>query len=97
MKRRLFTLAVIFFFFVMLLFPGPVFAGASQGILLWFRTVLPTLLPFMIAANLMVRTSAVHYISRLAGGVLGRVLKVSGCGLCRSSPDFSADIPWGQR
>ena len=60
MKRRLFTLTVIALFFVMLLFPGPVFEGASQGILLWFRTVLPTLLPFMIAANLMVRTNAVH-------------------------------------
>lgn len=97
MKRRLFTLAVIFFFFVMLLFPGPVFAGASQGILLWFRTVLPTLLPFMIAANLMVRTSAVHYISRLAGGVLGRVLKVSGCGAFAVLSGFLCGYPMGAK
>ena len=97
MKRFFFTLAVIFFFFLMLLFPGPVFEGANQGILLWFRTVLPTLLPFMIVANLMVRTSAVHYISRLAGGVLGRAMKVSGCGAFAVICGFLCGYPMGAK
>ena len=78
MKRRLFVLAVLIFFFSILLFPGAAFAGASRGILLWFDTVLPTLLPFMIAAGLMVRTNAVD-LHLPAGGrlCLGRVLQVS--------------------
>ena len=97
MKRRLFTLAVIVFFFIMLLFPGPVFRGASQGILLWFQTVLPTLLPFMIAANLMVRTNAVHCISRLAGGLLGRALKVSDCGAFAVIAGFLCGYPMGAK
>ncbi|MBM6947475.1 transporter [Mordavella massiliensis] len=97
MKRRLFVLAVLIFFFSILLFPGAAFAGASRGILLWFDTVLPTLLPFMIAAGLMVRTNAVDLLSRLTGPVPGRILHVSPCGSFAVTAGFLCGYPMGAK
>ena len=64
MKHIFSTLCTIFLFILMLLFPQDAFKGASAGLLLWFHTVLPTLLPFIILSNyntlfkkLMVRAS----------------------------------------
>lgn len=42
------------FLILLLLFPDACIAGAKQGLLLWFQTVLPTLFPFMLLSKLMV-------------------------------------------
>lgn len=39
--------------------PNTAFLGASRGLLLWFQTVLPALLPFMVCSNLAVACGAV--------------------------------------
>ena len=39
------TIPILILFFSMLSFPQTVFTGASYGLVLWFRHVLPTLLP----------------------------------------------------
>ena len=44
MKRKAASFGIILFFLIMLLCPQEVFFGASKGLLLWFQTVLPTLL-----------------------------------------------------
>ncbi len=54
MKRLLTILCVLLFFTAMLIFPKETFQGASSGVLLWFHTVLPTLLPFLIISNLLI-------------------------------------------
>ena len=50
MRRYAFPFSVILLFFIMLSFPQEVFDGASEGLLLWFQIVLPTLL--IISRNL---------------------------------------------
>ena len=52
MRRYAFPFSVILLFFIMLSFPQEVFDGASEGLLLWFQIVLPTLLPFIIISNI---------------------------------------------
>ena len=81
LKRYFFVIFTIFLFVIMLLFPGDVFQGARNGLLLWFETVLPTLLPFLIIVNIMLRTSLIRHISRLVYPVLGPLFSVSpgGC------------------
>ena len=44
--------AFILLFFLLLAFPGQAIQGASDGLLLWFHTVLPTLAPAMICTRL---------------------------------------------
>lgn len=45
---------IVCFLILLLLFPEACIAGAKQGLLLWFQTVLPTLFPFMLLSKLMV-------------------------------------------
>lgn len=77
MKRYFFVIFLGGIFVVMLALPDTVFGGASQGLLLWFNTVLPTLFPFLIITGLLIRTHAVNLISAAAGPVLGPLFGIS--------------------
>ena len=64
-RRHFLTIPILIFFLCMLSFPQTVFAGASYGLLLWFRHVLPTLLPYMVLINILIRTPALHWICHI--------------------------------
>lgn len=97
MKQLFGKLAIIVFFIVMLLFPGEVLKGACSGLLLWFNRVLPTLLPFMILSNLLIRTQAVNLIVKLTGPVLGPLFGVSGYGSFAVVTGFLCGYPMGSK
>lgn len=48
--------AFILLFFLLLFFPEQSIQGASDGLLLWFHTVLPTLAPAMICTRMLLLT-----------------------------------------
>ena len=95
MKRFLTILFPILFFASMLLFPEAALKGASSGVLLWFDTVLPTLLPFLIITNLLIHTGAVNIISRLLAPVLCRFFRVSPYGAFVILTGFLCGCPMG--
>lgn len=68
---------IIFFACLILLFPLPAFEGAKRGLLLWFNTVLPTLLPFMIVSNLIINTGLANNLGRLLYPVFRLFFRVS--------------------
>lgn len=70
---------IILFAFLIILFPLPSFEGAKDGLLLWFNTVLPTLLPFMIISNLIINTGIAN--------ILGKFLYPIFRGFFRLSPN----------
>lgn len=76
-KQYLYMLLLIGFLVVMLCFPIETFHGATNGLLLWFQTLLPTLLPFMILSNLLIRTNCVFYISRTIRPFIQKLFHVS--------------------
>ena len=66
MKRKigiLFAYLVIVFF---VFFPETVCQGAKTGLLLWFQTVLPALLPFMIVSGFFVKKNITDSINKMA-------------------------------
>ena len=93
----MYALFIILIFFLMILLPEPVFEGASTGLLLWFNTVLPTLLPFLILSGLMIHTSALSFIARLFGPFLHRTLKVSPQGSFAVLAGFLCGFPMGAK
>lgn len=97
MKRLLTILCAIFFFTAMLLFPQAAFQGASSGVLLWFHTVLPTLLPFLIITNLLIHTGAIHVISRLLSPILCPAFRVSPYGAFVILIGFLCGCPMGSK
>lgn len=97
MKRRLFVSCIILFFGSMLLFPGPVFDGSVNGLLLWFQIVLPTLLPFMIICNLLISTHAAAAIARITSPLLSRIFAVSEYGSFAVLVGFLCGYPMGAK
>ena len=77
MKRKAASFGIILFFLIMLLCPQEVFFGASKGLLLWFQTVLPTLLPFMILSGLLISTNSIVYLDRIFGPFFRRLFRTS--------------------
>lgn len=65
MKIILIRIACILFFLMLLLHPQTAVSGASAGLLLWYQTVLPTLLPAMILSDLLLRIHADAYLTGL--------------------------------
>ena len=96
-KHRVLTIFLLSFFCLMLLYPKTVFLGASEGLLLWFQTVLPTLLPYMILNNLMIHTSALQWICRVAAPVLCRIFATSYYGSFAVLSGFLCGYPIGAK
>ncbi len=52
-------------------------SGASKGLLLWFHTIIPTLLPFIILSNLMVSLDVFHYLTFFFAPITKPILAIS--------------------
>ncbi len=68
---------MILFLVLMLCFPSETFSGASNGLLLWFQIILPTLLPFLIMSNLLIYTNYASVISKILKPFLQKLFNVS--------------------
>lgn len=97
MKRKFFPFALIGIFFFMLMKPNETFSGASEGLLLWFQIVLPTLFPFMIMTNLLVRTNTMVYFSKWLSPVLSPLFSVSPNGTFAILTGFLCGYPMGAK
>lgn len=81
MKKFLISLSTISFLLLLLIFPTISLKGAKTGLMLWFQTVLPTLLPFMIVSNLIMQLNVTDCLTSCFYPTLGRLLRLSkpGC------------------
>lgn len=70
------------FLFLILIITQPISAvnGAKTGLLLWFNTVLPTLLPFIILSNFIIRFQVTNYICKIFSPILKRIFHISDIG-----------------
>ena len=69
-----------FFVILLLIFPREVLNAARDGLGLWFNNVLPALLPFIVAVNLLTAFGFVRLLSRWARPVMAAVFKLPGAG-----------------
>lgn len=97
MKQITYAMICIAFFFVMLCFPKETLSGASDGLLLWFQIVLPTLLPFFIFTNLLIHTNSITYISYFCSPILQRLFCVSKNGSFAILAGFLCGYPVGAK
>ena len=80
-----------------LLFPTQTFEASKVGLLLWFDTLLPTLLPFLILSQTILKTSLADYLQKFIGPIFRRLFHCSKegsfCLLC----GFLCGYPVGAR
>lgn len=97
MKQIFTAISIIVLFFLMLCFPKQTLLGASNGLLLWFDVILPTLLPFLILTSLMVQTNSISYIGTIFGSFLGKFFSVSSYGSFAVISGFLCGYPVGAK
>ena len=96
-KRILFKTSFILFLALMFSFPIASLTGAKKGLLLWFNTVLPTLLPFIIISTLIVRLNITKQLCIFLYPILGRIFRVSKQGCYPIVIGFLSGIPMGAK
>lgn len=97
MKQKVVIFLTIAFFLLLLCFPEQVFQGASSGLLLWFHTMLPTLLPFFITTNFLMETSALELLCWLIHPICSRIFHVSKEGSFAVFAGFLCGYPMGSK
>ena len=97
LKKYTFFIFFTAFFAAMLCFPSPVFRGASQGLLLWFDSVLPTLFPFIFISTFLVLSGTFVFISRFTAPLLSRLFHISGYGAFAVLTGFLCGYPMGSK
>ena len=97
MRRNITGILIVFLFLIMLVSPRAVFNGASEGLLLWFQIVLPTLFPFLLVSNLLLTTGNIHYISSALGTLFSRIFSVSSNGSFAVLTGFLCGYPMGAK
>ena len=94
---KIYKLGICLLLACMFLFPAPALAGAKQGLLLWFNTVLPTLLPFIILSTLIVRLNIAYSLCRFLHPVIGRIFRVTKNACYPIVIGFLSGIPMGAK
>ena len=80
LKKLIIALIILTFNILMLMFPQEVISAAKDGLLLWYNNVLPSLLPFMIGANLLAGTGLIRRIGKLLHPIMMKIFGVPGAG-----------------
>lgn len=88
---------IIIFALLIILFPQASLEGAQKGLLLWFNTVLPTLLPFMIVSNLLVEMEIAHALGKFLYPMFKFVFRVSPNGCYPILIGLLSGIPLGAK
>lgn len=97
LKKNLPRAGILLFLALILIFPASSFQGSKKGLLLWFNTLLPTLLPFMILSNLIVQMRITAPLSRVLYPVFHRIFRVSKNGCYPVLIGFLSGIPVGAK
>ena len=80
MKKFIITVSTLLFLCLLLVFPKIALIGATRGLLLWFNTILPTLLPFLIISNLIMQFQITDCLTTFLYPTLGKLLRISKAG-----------------
>lgn len=87
------TFCVISFVVSMVIFPGEVYDAARTGLKAWWEIVFPALLPFFIAAELLMNFGIVHFMGVLLEPVMRPLFNVPGTGSFVMAVGFTSGFP----
>ncbi len=97
MKKKIFLCLIFAFFIVLLCFPKEALEGSTNGLLLWFHTVLPSLLPFIILTNFIIKLDAVHTLCRFVTPICQKLFHIDSYGCYAMITGFLCGYPMGAK
>lgn len=97
MKKISALVCLCILFSFLLLFPSASLEASRSGLVLWFDTLLPTLLPFLILSQLILKTELIQLVQKVLGPVFRRIFHCSDQGAFCALCGFLCGYPVGAR
>ena len=97
MKQLTSILFLSFLFLFLLIFPSQALDASKEGLLLWFDALLPTLLPFLILSQVILKTSLIDHIQKILGPAFQKIFHCSDAGAFCILCGFLCGYPVGAR
>lgn len=97
MKRTPFLILTIILLLYLLVFPQEAIAASKNGIHLWFHTIMPTMLPFLILSGLLIHSGAIHSLTNLIPDIICRLFGVSSYGIYVLTMGILCGYPMGAK
>lgn len=97
LKKNLPLIVLCILFVFLLLFPVQALASSKTGLILWFDSLLPTLLPFLIISQLILKTPIISYVQSLIGPLFRKLFHCSDTGAFCMLCGFLCGYPVGAR
>ena len=97
MKKQISAFLLLAMLFFLLLFPKNALFASRRGLDLWFGTLVPTLLPFLILSGFLIHSGLVHLPASLLSPVLGKLFGISPLGSYACFIGFLCGCPMGAK
>lgn len=81
-KKYIYSIVIMLFMLVVLLNFRQSLMGARKGLLLWYNTLFPTLMPFMLLSNLLVLLNCTEFVGSLLKPFTHMLRLSTSCGYC---------------
>lgn len=88
---------VIFFNFIIIIFPYEMISAAKEGLLLWVNNIIPSLLPFIIGTNILMGLGVINFIGKLIEPIMYKVFRVPGIGGFALISGMTSGYPMGSK
>lgn len=88
---------VLIFLLLLFTFPADCAAGAKQGLLLWFNTMIPSVFPFIFITGLIRAGGGIHFFNRIFGPVISHLFGCSKGGSYAVIIGFLCGYPMGSK
>ena len=97
MKKTISVGIIFLLIFYLLRFPSDAVDAAGNGLMLWYQTILPTLLPFAILSNIFISCNMFYLLSNLLHPIIRIVLPIGREGTFPVFAGFLFGFPMGSR
>lgn len=97
MKKIIYFIVILSLLFFLLVNPTQATAACAAGLMLWFESLVPTLLPFFILSNLLMELDGVTMVTRFFYPVFHRIFGCSREGCYAVMAGFLCGYPIGAK
>lgn len=94
-SRMFFLATIMLLSFFMVVNPNETVAAAGYGFKLWYNVIVPALLPFFIAADLLVSLGLAQFLGVILEPVMRPLFKLPGCASLVAAMGFTSGFPVG--
>ena len=91
------TILIVTFNIFLIIFPRIVLNAAREGLLLWFHNVLPSLLPFIIATNILIALGFSKFLGKILAPMMEWAFKLPGIGGFALVTGLTSGYPMGAK